>query len=98
MSTKDSLVREHGDENLLTYIYDRNRVFKTFKGTQCAYVQWKMGGTYTDASRLQQQQEAVAEAVRIYTERWGRVEWWTAQFLISHTTASISVEMRVEPS
>jgi hypothetical protein len=60
-------------------------------------VKWKVGSTYTVASRLAQQLQAVDEAVRIYQERWGLIEWSTVQMLVTHSTLSISVEMRVEP-
>jgi hypothetical protein len=92
---------EPGDGHLMTYEYDRNRAFKVFKGTQCAYVQWKIGHDYragVTGRRMQAQFEAVAEAVKLYEKEYGLVPWESCQLLITHSTAKVAVELRVEPS
>lgn len=84
-----------------TYYYDRNRAYKVYEGTRCVSVSMKMrhdagSDTVPDASRMAVQTAACEAAVRAYADRWGPVDWWVTQMLVSHTTIQVVVELRCE--
>ncbi len=91
-----------GDEGLQTYYIDRNRRQLIPAGTRCAYVQLKLYDYsepgFRETSRRNVQSMAMDIAVKIWEARWHeKLTWDLAQFLVSHTTIQVVVELRVEP-
>lgn len=78
-----------------TFFYDRTRRYDVHKGAQVANV--RLSARADNVDRQVITEEAIREAVRVYTERWGSVEWWIARINIWHSTLSVIVELIVEP-
>ncbi len=98
--------REHStvwrDGEVSTFLYEKTRRYDVHKGAQCANVKLpirslgrnsgaanQVRGAFTDC--------AIREATRAYTERFGVIEWDIARINIWHSTASVIVELIVEP-
>ena len=101
MATEEQI--HNGNENLMTYYYDKNRRFLVSAGTRAAYVQLKMyqygEDGLTRASRATVQSIAMDIAVKLWERRWHeKLPWELAQFVVSHTTLQVIVELRVEPT
>lgn len=96
--------QEHGDENHSTYLYDKNSRFEVSKGTRCACVQLAMKRLrrrpeQENLLRLQVAEKACLKAVHLWEQRWGTLDWFRdcPQFLVTHSSIQVVVEMRVDP-
>lgn len=91
----------NGDENLMTYTYEKTRRFQVKAGTRCAHVQLKLYD-YSEpgmarASRSTVQALAMDIAVRLWETRWGQpLPWDLVSVMVSHTTIQVCVELRVD--
>lgn len=92
-------VQQHeGSDEMETYLYYKNSRFKVEAGTQAAVVRWKVGPGQSSSQRKDEMGWAMAQVIRVYVERWGKIEWWLATVTCHHVTNSIVVELRVRPA
>lgn len=78
-----------------TFYYDRTRRYDVHKGAQVANV--KLPAEPDNSNRHSVTQDAIAEAVRVFTDRWGEPQWWSVRINCWHSTVSVIVELIVEP-
>lgn len=90
-------VQNHGSEEMQTWQEYRNRRLEVIAGTKVACVRWKVGSSGHNTLRLSQQRQAIDEAIRIYEERWGLIDWWQADITCAHVTNCILVTVQVHP-
>jgi hypothetical protein len=81
-----------------TYVTVKNQRVILRAGTRCACVVVKLEMTpqASNTTRVEATRFAVNAATKEYDSRWGPVPWELAQFLVSHASNSIAVELRVE--
>lgn len=77
-----------------TYTYDRNRVYKVHKGTQCSFAEAHVG-EFSDAARLAASQEVIQKAIDLYKAEFGDIVWDCVEMLVSFVTFQVVVEFRV---
>jgi hypothetical protein len=83
-----------------TYTVEKNWILKTMAGTRCANVKLKIyseSPAHENIRRSDVQSYAMRKAVDVWMTRWGQLDWESAQFLVTHTTLEVVVELRVEP-
>lgn len=82
-----------------TYTVERAWILKTQAGTRCAFVRAPVifeSVAHERVRRQDVQHMAMSRAVSMWTSRWGRFDWDVAQFLVTHDTLGMSVELRVD--
>jgi hypothetical protein len=77
-----------------TYTYDRNRVYKVLKGTQCSFAEEHVRG-FSDAERLAASQQVIQKAIDLYKAEFGDIVWDCVEMLVSFVTFQVVVEFRV---
>jgi hypothetical protein len=83
-----------------TYTVEKAWILKTPVGTRCACVHmevWFESRAHEDIRRQDVQAYAMRKAYDMWVARWGRLDWDLAQFVVSHTTLQVVVELKVEP-
>jgi hypothetical protein len=75
-------------------VYDRNRRYDVEKGTKFADV---VRDVEPGGDRIAASVDALKDAQRAFYAEHGPIDWWRADFTVSHTTAQVVVELRERP-
>jgi len=78
-----------------TGVYDRNRRFTVEAGTR--YGNCCVSFNPRTTSRLAVESFARREAVAAYEKEYGPIPWGLVQIMITHTSAQVIVDLRVDP-
>lgn len=82
-----------------SYAYDKSKRYTVSKGTRCVFVARYLAPyeSHSFVGRNNATSAVIAEAAAAWSARWGEIPWDLASMLVTHVTAQVVVEFRVEP-